>query len=83
MAEEEVVSIREAKAQLSELAARAARGVDIVIAKHGRPEARLVAARRARKPIDLAVLRALVRAMPRQPQPAARVLRTLRDQSRY
>ena len=38
---DEIVSLREAKAQLSELAERAANGVDVVIAKHGRPTARL------------------------------------------
>ncbi|MGH8112869.1 MAG: type II toxin-antitoxin system Phd/YefM family antitoxin [Rhodanobacteraceae bacterium] len=36
---DETVSMREAKARLSELAERAADGADIVIAKHGRPTA--------------------------------------------
>lgn len=80
---QQTVSIREAKARLSELAERAAEGADIVIAKHGHPEARLVAARRTPKPVDLEQLQALVRSMPRQPEGAGRALRRLRNQARY
>jgi prevent-host-death family protein len=36
------VNIAEAKAQLSELVARASRGEEIVLARHGRPVARLM-----------------------------------------
>lgn len=79
----QTVSLRDAKARLSELAERAAAGTDIVIAKHGRPAARLTAVRGARKPVDLAQLKALVRTMPRQPEGAGRLLRRLRDQARY
>jgi prevent-host-death family protein len=77
------VSLRDAKARLSELADRAAAGADSVISKHGRPVARLTAARRARKHVDLARLRALTAASPRQPEGAGRALRRLRDQARY
>ncbi|MGH8152627.1 MAG: type II toxin-antitoxin system Phd/YefM family antitoxin [Rhodanobacteraceae bacterium] len=75
--------MREAKARLSELAERAADGADIVIAKHGRPTARLTAARRGRKRVDLHTLQELTRAIPRQTETAARVLRRLRDSERY
>lgn len=78
-----LISLRDAKARLSELAERAAAGEDLVIAKHGHPVARLTAASRARKPIDLARLRALTDAMPRQREGAGRALRRLRDQARY
>ena len=37
-----LVNVHEAKAQLSELLERAARGEDVVIAKRGKPFARLV-----------------------------------------
>jgi prevent-host-death family protein len=37
-----IVNIAEAKAQLSELAARASRGEEIIIARHGQPIARLM-----------------------------------------
>lgn len=80
---EETISLRDAKAQLSELAERAANGVDIVIAKHGRPTARLTAAREKRKRVDLARLQALVKAMPKQSESAGRALRRLREDARY
>lgn len=37
------LNVAEAKARLSELVERAARGEEIVIARHGKPKARLVA----------------------------------------
>lgn len=77
------VSIRDAKAHLSELAERAARGTPIVIAKHGKPTVRMVPVNAPRKPIDLAHLQALTRGMVRQPEPAGRTLRRLRDHARY
>lgn len=80
---DQTVSMREAKARLSELAERAAGGADIVIAKHGRPEARLVSVRRVRRPVDLKALQALVKRTPRQPEGGGRALRRLRDESRY
>ncbi|HEX5960385.1 MAG TPA: type II toxin-antitoxin system prevent-host-death family antitoxin [Rhodanobacteraceae bacterium] len=80
---DQTVSVREAKARLSELAERAADGVDIVIAKHGRPAARLTTVRRTRKPVDLEKLQALTRAMPTQPENASLAIRRMRDQSRY
>lgn len=78
-----IISLRDAKAHLSELAERAADGVDMVITKHGTPTARLTAARRVRKPVDLDRLHSLTAAMPRQPEGAGRALRRLRDASRY
>lgn len=80
---DEIVSLRDAKAQLSELVERAASGVDIVIAKHGRPAARLTAALASRKRVDLAVLRELTDSQPRQPESAAKTVRRLRDAARY
>lgn len=77
------VSIREAKAHLSELAERVAHGAQVVIAKHGKPTARLVPVLRTRKPVDLAQLQALTRGVTRQPEPAGAALRRLRDQARY
>lgn len=80
---DEIVSLREAKAQLSELAERASNGIDVVIAKHGRPAARLTAARAARKRVDLAALRELTDSQPRQSENAGRAMRRLRDAARY
>jgi len=80
---EEIVSLRDAKARLSELADRAAAGVDVVIAKHGHPTARLTAVARQVKPVELAVLRALTDATRKQPESASRALRRLRESARY
>ncbi|MDN5863299.1 MAG: type II toxin-antitoxin system prevent-host-death family antitoxin [Salinisphaera sp.] len=80
---EQTVSIRDAKAHLSELAARAGTGAEIVISKHGKPTARLVPVRKPRKPVDLARLQALTCDLPRQPEGAGRALRRLRNQARY
>lgn len=81
--EPEVVSLHEAKAQLSELTERAARGIDIVIAKRGRLVARLTAARRPRKRVDLSVLREVTRHQRLQAEGAGKALRRMRDSARY
>lgn len=80
---QEMVSLRDAKARLSELADRAATGEDVVIAKHGRPTARLTAAHGKRKRLDLALLQSLTNSSPRQSRSGGKVLRQLRDQARY
>lgn len=80
---ERMISLRDAKAKLSELADRAAGGEDVVIAKHGRPTARLTAARGKRKRLDLALLQSLTNSLPRQSRSGGKALRQLRDQARY
>lgn len=55
------VSLYEAKTQLSRLVDRASRGDEVVITRHGRPVARLVAARPLRKPRKLGALRGKIR----------------------
>ncbi len=49
----ETVNMHDAKTHLSRLAERAANGEEIVIARNGRPLARLVALKTARKPRKL------------------------------
>ena len=78
-----MVSLAEAKARLSELVDRVEAGDSIDITRRGKPVARLTAVARDRKPIDLAVLRALTADMPLQAQPAADLVRSLRDDDRY
>jgi len=80
---DDTVTLRDAKAHLSELTDRAAAGETIVIAKHGRPVAQLSAPEHKRKPVSLAALRRLTRSMPRQVESSGRFMRRLRDQSRY
>lgn len=80
---ESMVSLRDAKARLSKLTERAAAGSDIVIAKHGKPSARLTAVKQARKAVDLDRLRKLTGRIPQKGEGAAHTLRKLRDPSRY
>jgi len=79
----EEVTIAEAKAHLSELVERAARGEPVQITRRGKPIARLVGLERQPKPIDLEALRALTASMRKQTEPASQWLRSVRDQSRY
>ncbi len=77
------VTLADAKAHLSELVERAARGEPVRITRRGKPVARITGIVREPKPIDLAALRALTDTMPLQIEPARRWLRSVRDGSRY
>ena len=79
----EEVSLARAKAHLSELVERAARGEPIRITRRGKPVARLTGIERQPKSVDLGALQALTRSMPMQPAPARSWLRSVRDESRY
>ena len=61
MAKDAMVSIYEAKTRLSHLVDRALRGQEVVITRHGRPVARLVAATAPRRPRRLGALRGKIR----------------------
>jgi prevent-host-death family protein len=79
----EAISLADAKAHLSELVDRVTAGESIAITRRGKPVAQLTAMAEQRKPIDTAMLRALTAAMPPQPQPAADLVRSMRDGDRY
>ena len=79
----EEVTIANAKAHLSELVERAARGEPIRITRRGKAVARLTGIERQPKPIDLEVLPTLTASMPMQPEPARSWLPSVRDESRY
>jgi prevent-host-death family protein len=79
----EDVTLASAKARLSELVERAARGESIRITRRGKPVAQLLGVEGRRKPVDLAVLQALTRSMSKQAEPARDWLRELRDDQRY
>ncbi len=81
--ERRTVGLAEAKAHLSELTDLAERGEEIVITKRGRAVAVLSPVRAPRRPLDLGAARALVRRLPRQPEPASEQVRRLRDEERY
>ena len=75
-------NVAEAKAHLSALIERAAGGEEIEIRKRGRPVARLVAAERPKKPLDVDKLRALTDRMAPSKLSGVELLREMRD-SRY
>lgn len=77
------ISVRDAKARLSQLIENAEQDQEIVITRHGKPAARLGPVHYARKPVDLERLRALTNRVAQQPEDAGRTLRRLRDKARY
>ena len=77
------VSLADAKARLSELIDRVEAGDTIDMTRRGRPVARLIAAAKPRKRIDLAMLRAMTATMPLQDERAADLVRSMRDSDRY
>jgi prevent-host-death family protein len=79
----DAVSLADAKARLSELIDRVEAGESIEITRRGRPVARLTTVAPARKPIDIAGLKALTDKMPLQSVGAADLVRSMRDGDRY
>ncbi len=77
------ISLADAKAHLSELVDRVEAGESIDITRRGKPVAQLTAIARPRKPIDLAALKALSAAIPREAPAAEAQVRTMRDGDRY
>jgi antitoxin (DNA-binding transcriptional repressor) of toxin-antitoxin stability system len=76
-------NLADAKAHLSDLVARAEAGETIQISRRGKPVAELRAVGRPRKPIDVAMLRAMAAALPRSSQSAEDLVRSMRDGDRY
>jgi prevent-host-death family protein len=56
-----VINIYEAKSQLSKLVDQAAGGDDVIIARHGRPVARLTRLSEGKSPVRFGVLKGKVR----------------------
>ncbi len=79
----EEVSLARAKAHLSELVERAARGEPVRITRRGKAVARLTGIEQQPRAVDLKALQALTQSMPMQPTPARSWLRSVRDDSRY
>ncbi len=77
------VTLADAKAHLSELVNQVAQGDAVVITRRGKPVARLGPVAQRRQPVDLNALRALTDSMPMQPEPAAEMVRRMRDDDRY
>jgi prevent-host-death family protein len=79
----ETIKLTDAKARLNQLVDRVEAGETIDITRWGKPVARLTAAVRSRKPIDMAMLKALTTSMPPQAHDAADLVRSIRDGDRY
>ncbi len=77
------INVAEAKAHFSELVERAAAGEPITITKRGKPMVHLTAAVANRKPIDIAMLRAVTDGMREQAESAGDFMRRIRDEARY
>ena len=77
------ISLAEAKAHLSEVIDQVEAGESIEITRRGKPVARLVAVVEPRKPIDVAMLKALTDSMPMSPVSAGDLVRAMRDDERY
>lgn len=77
------VTVAEAKAHLSELVERAAKGETVCVTRHGRPVAKIAPLAEPKQPVDVALLREITKGMPRQPEPAGEFMRRLRDAERY
>ncbi|QIT55893.1 type II toxin-antitoxin system prevent-host-death family antitoxin [Aquisalimonas sp. 2447] len=79
----DIVSLADAKAHLSELTERAARGETVVITKRGKPVAQVTKPGAPRKPVPLTRMRELTDGMPEQPESAGKFMRRQRGDSRY
>lgn len=79
----DTVTLADAKAHLSELIDRATRGEPVCITRRGKPVARLAPVETPRKRVDLSMLRAVTRSMPRQAESAGDFVRRMRDEDRY
>jgi prevent-host-death family protein len=77
------INLADAKAHLSELVARAEAGERVQISRRGHPVVELRAVARPRKPVDVAMLRAVTDTIPPGTQPAETLVRAMRDQDRY
>ena len=79
----EIVSLADAKAHLSELTEKVARGETIVITKRGKPVAQVSQPSAPREPVPLEQLRELTDGMTPQSQEAGNFMRQVRDEARY
>lgn len=78
-----VVTVAEAKAHLSELVERAAKGETVCVTRRGKPVARIAPLAEPKKPVDVARLRAITEGMATQTDSAGDFIRRMRDAERY
>lgn len=77
------VNIADAKAQLSDLVARAEKGEEIEIARRGVPVARLLPPTQRKPGIDVEALRRLTDKMTYQEESAGEFFRRMRDSEQH
>ena len=77
----DAINLAEAKSHLSELVARAEAGERVQISRRGEPVVELRAVARPRKPVDVAMLRAVTDTL--APSARSGLIRTMRDEDRY
>jgi len=73
------VSLAQAKAHLSDLLDKVEAGEEVVVTRHGRAVARILAALRPKQPLPLDELAAFRATMPPLRRPSAELLREARD----
>lgn len=78
-----IVTLADAKAQLSALVERATKGEIVQISRRGKIVAQLAPVQRPHRPVDVAALHALTRGMTPQPVSAGEWMRQMRDEERY
>jgi len=77
------VNLATAKAHLSELLDRVEKGEEIVITRHGKPVARLTPEKHRKKPLDIDAIKRFQAALPKSDASARKLVRKMRDESRY
>ncbi len=75
----ERINLADAKARLSEIIDRVEAGESIEITRRGKIAARLVPVEAPRKKIDVEALRVAAKKIPYQAEPAADLIRRMRD----
>jgi prevent-host-death family protein len=79
----ETVNLADAKARLSELVDRAAKGEPVQITRRGKPIAQITAIATPKKPIQLADLQRVTEGTKYQKESAGKFMRRIRNQARY
>jgi prevent-host-death family protein len=77
------VKLADAKTQLSRLIDKAESGETIIITRHGKPVAKIIATERPKQPIDFKALDEFRARMPKRRGSSAVAIRKMRDEERY
>ncbi|MBM3552669.1 MAG: type II toxin-antitoxin system prevent-host-death family antitoxin [Alphaproteobacteria bacterium] len=78
-----VVTVAEAKAHLSELVERAAKGETVCVTRRGKPVAKIAPIAEPIKRVDVSMLREITADMAVEAEPEGKFMRRIRDEERY